>query len=43
MGAACAASLVALMLDVSVDFDFYIPANAMLAAWIAGMGTAQAA
>lgn len=43
IAAACAASLVALMLDSSVDFDFYIPANAMLAAWIGGMGTAQAA
>lgn len=40
MAAACAASLLALMLDSSVDFDFYIPANAMLAAWIAGIGTA---
>jgi O-antigen ligase len=39
MAAACAAALVALMLDSSADFDFYIPANAMLAAWIAGMGT----
>jgi O-antigen ligase len=43
IAAACAASLLALMLDSSVDFDFYIPANAMLAAWIAGIGTAQAA
>jgi len=40
MAAACAASLLALMLDSSVDFDFYIPANAMLAAWIAGIGSA---
>ncbi len=40
MAVACAASLLALMLDSSVDFDFYIPANAMLAAWIAGVGTA---
>jgi len=40
IAAACAAALVALMLDSSVDFDFYIPANAMLAAWIAGLGTA---
>jgi hypothetical protein len=31
------------MPDSSVDFDFYIPAHALLAAWIAGMGTAQAA
>jgi len=43
MAAACAASLLALMPDSSVDFDFHIPANAMLAAWIAGSGTAQAA
>ena len=40
IAAACAASFVALLLDCSVDFDFYIPANAMLAAWIAGIGTA---
>jgi O-antigen ligase len=40
VAAACAAALAALMLDSSVDFDFYIPANAMLAAWIAGIGTA---
>jgi len=40
LAAACAAALAALMLDISVDFDFYIPANAMLAAWIAGIGTA---
>jgi O-antigen ligase len=40
VAAACAAALVALMLDCSVDFDFYIPANAMLASWVAGVGTA---
>jgi O-antigen ligase len=39
LAAAGAASLVAIMLDSSVDFDFYIPANALLAAWIAGIGT----
>jgi O-antigen ligase len=41
MAAGCVAALVALMLDSSVDFDFYIPANAMLGAWIAGVGTAM--
>ncbi len=40
LAAGCAAALAALLLDSSVDFDFYIPANAMLAAWIAGIGTA---
>jgi len=39
LAAGCAAALAALMLDSAVDFDFYIPANAMLAAWIAGIGT----
>lgn len=39
LAAGCAAALAALMLDCAVDFDFYIPANAMLAAWIAGIGT----
>jgi O-antigen ligase len=43
IAAGCAAALAALMLDNSVDFDFYIPANAMLAAWIAGVGTAVGA
>jgi O-antigen ligase len=42
VSAACAAGLLALLLDSSVDFDFYIPANAMLAAWLAGIGTAGA-
>lgn len=40
LAGACIAALVALMLDSSVDFDFYIPANALIAAWIAGMGAA---
>jgi O-antigen ligase len=39
LAAGCAAALAALTLDCGVDFDFYIPANAMLAAWIAGIGT----
>lgn len=38
LAAGCLAGLVALMLDCAVDFDFYIPANALIAAWIAGMG-----
>jgi len=40
VAAACVGALVALMLDSTVDFDFYIPANAMLASWVAGVGTA---
>jgi O-antigen ligase len=40
LAAGCAAALAALLLDSFVDFDFYIPANAMLAAWIAGIGAA---
>jgi hypothetical protein len=32
-------SLLALLLNISVDFDLYIPANA-LAAWIAGIDAA---
>lgn len=39
LAAGCAAALAAMMLDSAVDFDFYIPANAMLAAWVAGIGT----
>ena len=41
IAAACAAALVAVLLDSSVNFDFYIPANAMLAAWIAAIGTTR--
>lgn len=39
IAAAAIAALIALMLDSLVDFDFYIPANAMLGAWVAGMGS----
>jgi O-antigen ligase len=35
--AACAGSLAAILLHSLVDFNLYIPANAMLLAWIAGM------
>jgi O-antigen ligase len=41
LAAGCLAALAALLLDSAVDFDFYIPANAMVAAWIAGIGTAM--
>lgn len=39
LAVACAASLTALALDCAVDFDFYIPANMLVAAWIAGVGS----
>jgi len=35
---ACAASLSAIALESAVDFDFYIPANMLVAAWVAGVG-----
>lgn len=38
LAAGCLAGLIALMFDCAVDFDFYIPANALIAAWIAAMG-----
>jgi hypothetical protein len=34
---ACAGSFAAIMLHSFVDFNLYIPANAMLLAWIAGI------
>jgi O-antigen ligase len=34
---ACAGSFAAIMLHSLVDFNLYIPANAMLLAWIAGI------
>jgi O-antigen ligase len=34
---ACAASIVAIAVHSLVDFQFYIPANVMIAAWIAGI------
>jgi O-antigen ligase len=37
---ACGVSLAALALDSLVDFNFYIPANMLMAAWIAGLGSA---
>ena len=37
LGIGCAGSLFALMLHSLVDFNLYIPANAMTLAWIAGM------
>jgi O-antigen ligase len=37
LAVACAAALAAILLHSLVDFNLYIPANAMLLAWIAGM------
>ncbi|MGH9679699.1 MAG: O-antigen ligase family protein, partial [Candidatus Acidiferrales bacterium] len=37
---ACAGALAAILLHSFVDFNLYIPANAMLLAWIAGTATA---
>jgi O-antigen ligase len=37
LGIACAASLASLMLHSLVDFNLYIPANAMVAAWVCGL------
>jgi O-antigen ligase len=34
---ACVGSLTAILLHSLVDFNMYIPANGMLAAWVAGM------
>ncbi len=34
---ACSGALAAILLHSLVDFNLYIPANAMLLAWIAGM------
>ena len=34
----CAGALSAIMLHSLVDFNLYIPANAVILAWIAGMG-----
>jgi O-antigen ligase len=37
LGVACAGSLVAILLHSLVDFNLYIPANAMLLAWVGGI------
>jgi hypothetical protein len=39
LAVACAASLSAIALDSTVDFDFYVPANMLVAAWIAGIAS----
>jgi O-antigen ligase len=39
----CAVSLLAIGLHGFVDFNFYIPANLLLAGWIAGMASALSA
>lgn len=42
LAAACAASLAGMALHSFLDFNTYIPANAMTLAWIAGIGSASA-
>ena len=39
---ACAGALIAVLLHDAVDFNMYIPANALTFAWIAGIGTVNA-
>jgi O-antigen ligase len=39
LAVACASSLSAIALDSTVDFDFYVPANMLVAAWIAGIAS----
>ncbi len=39
---ACAAAFVAILLHSLVDFNMYVPANAMTLAWIGGIGSANA-
>ncbi len=39
---ACAASMMAMLLHSVVDFDMYVPANAMVFAWVAGIAGAYA-
>ena len=41
LAAGCATSLFAIAMHSLVDFNLYIPANAMLVAWVAGIGTAM--
>jgi O-antigen ligase len=38
---ACTGSFVAILLHSLVDFNLYIPANAMLLAWIAGLAASS--
>jgi O-antigen ligase len=40
LAAACAAALAAIAMDSLVDFNFYVPANMLAAAWIGGLGSA---
>jgi hypothetical protein len=40
---ACTGSFAAILLHSFVDFNLYIPANAMLLAWIAGIAAAPLA
>jgi O-antigen ligase len=40
LAAGCAASLCAIAMHSVVDFNLYIPANAMVVAWVAGIGSA---
>jgi hypothetical protein len=38
---ACAGSFTAILLHSFVDFNLYVPANSLLFAWIAGIGSAH--
>lgn len=42
LGAACAASMAALLLHAFVDFNTYIPVNSLAFAWVAGIASAVA-
>ncbi len=39
LGAACLGSMVAMLLHSAVDFNSYIPSNAMVYAWVAGVAS----
>jgi O-antigen ligase len=42
LGAACVASMAALLLHSTVDFNSYIPSNALSFAWVAGLAASSA-
>jgi O-antigen ligase len=42
LAAGCLGSLGAILLHSTVDFNLYVPANALVATWVAGIGTATA-
>ena len=41
IGLACAASLAAILIHSAADFNLYVPANAILLAWICGLAAAS--